>query len=74
MENYDIYEDKKIQFCAYCHNIIEENEPFINSKGSVYHLYCWKQMNTYYDDLDFYDDFNDVEDREEEYDNRRETR
>ncbi len=42
-----IHESKEKIFCSYCKGSIEENEAYIVEKNEIYHLSCWKQINTY---------------------------
>ena len=53
MEDYDIFNDKEILICDYCHNIISEDEVYITVNGRKYHIECWKQMNSYNDEFSF---------------------
>ena len=39
----------KTKWCLYCKQAIEPSEAHIVVDGDCYHLFCYKQMNTFYD-------------------------
>ena len=43
----EIHSSGKEIFCSYCKGSIEKNETYIVKNGELYHLDCWKQINTY---------------------------
>ena len=45
-------EPEHIDWCNYCHSEILDNEDYIVKNGRMYHLDCWKQMHTTYDEID----------------------
>jgi len=47
------YDTKIVAWCSYCKSEIKENEDYIKVNGDYFHLDCFKQKNTYFDDLDY---------------------
>ena len=40
------------EWCGYCKDEIFADENYIVIKGCHYHVFCWKQKNTYIDPFD----------------------
>ena len=57
MSNRDYLEEREegfIGYCDYCKEPILSDETFVRlPDGTLYHEFCWRQKNTFFDDLFF---------------------
>jgi len=46
----EIFNKNSPNWCEYCKEPVQFTDNYVVKKGKIYHLFCFKQLNTFVDD------------------------